>query len=173
MAGPVAYDELGRILSEGGIRAARYGLTQVGPGILLVNWLVKRFPSLSRIQAGTLAAQVNAYAGAGQALSQQTPSVPIDPATVPVIPQHALGGAPGPRYFADTKVTFVDPNTGAVRVMTVGFTADLGPSLQEVVDAAETVARAELFIYAVGQGAFDPLSAIVTDISIEGVLRIY
>lgn len=81
-----AFDELGRILSSGGIRTAAYANARGLVGIAAVNWLMGRYPGLSRAEAGRLASLGSEYRRAGSVLNglpqDQRPGL----ADIPVAP---------------------------------------------------------------------------------------
>lgn len=165
------YDELGRVIANGGIRSAGWGIRNIGVGILLGNWLSRRFPSLSRAQAGSLATLGRAFVGAGQGIGALPPGIMVDPATIPLIPEGASGQNAGSRFWSDVRITWRNTLTGRNRTLTIGVGTDQPPTLSEIASAAETTTREDLSQYPGGQPWADPLQSIVLSIEVVGALR--
>lgn len=111
MSSPHAFDELGRILAAGGIRSAGWAHDKSLIGLAAVNWLMGRFPSLSRSQAGRLATLGRQYrqAGAGVAGGIGGPGLPLD--GIPVVPELYGGANQGRRIQYEVRVN-MDPGGG-------------------------------------------------------------
>ena len=86
MSSAHAFDELGRILEMGGIRSAGHANAAGLVGIAAVNWLLRRFPGLSRAEAGKLTTLGREYRRAGAEMTGSPPHVALPIDRIPLAP---------------------------------------------------------------------------------------
>lgn len=96
---------LGKILSSGGVRSAGWAYDQGLKGLGAVNWLMQRFPSLTRNEAGNLATLGRQYRQAGAAVAGTVGGAPLAVDAHPFVPGAGDLMRPGSRFQYETHVT--------------------------------------------------------------------
>lgn len=136
MSNAHAYDELGRILSRGGIRSAAHAAGAGLVGIAAVNWLMGRFPSLSRLEAGKLATLGRAYAQAGAMMTAGDPETPLSLGDIPLVPPLYGGDNLGRRIQYETRIFYPESIAGGSGVSTIFIDSAVVMTPSEIVSQA-------------------------------------
>lgn len=129
------FDELGRILSAGGERAAITEAMRGSGGSELLAFILGRYSRLSPEQAGQLAEHVtDSIAAAGIAREvNAAESLQLD--TIPVNPLLYGNDPEGRRIRADVEAVVVDTATGGERTIRLNVDFPTPPSMDEIREA--------------------------------------
>lgn len=127
-----AFDQLGRILAEGGLASARAGLDRHEPGPLFLAFLARRFPSLGAHEVTALSDLAQRYRTAGNLVSQMPAGHILSDDAIPVVPQLFPGGGLGQRYQVIARILQRSQETGTEKWVTATISEPFMPSIEDL-----------------------------------------